>query len=262
MEKKMVLFILYIIVTILFIILSIIDIVFSIYMYKYTKNGNPLDMSLNDDRRIYFNNANIFNQFFFNSKRCECGNEILNDFCTEEQILAGCKDISASLNKKSFLRSLGQGNECNEYGNKLKDIKNKNLSDVFSNLKFGKIHGVVLGMIIMLFYGIVIEVPILVFAVDCGSGCFAIGKVVYFILFICFLIYYSQSKISNFLDFLDCKNVKASIFNLALSDSENIEKFGSSCLSFDILNFFYIYLSFVLMYFYDERIKEKRERNN
>ena len=45
-------------------------------------------------------------------KYCQCGEEILNNICTEEQIISGCYDVSKN-GKKTWLRNLEEKN-CTE----------------------------------------------------------------------------------------------------------------------------------------------------
>ena len=52
----------------------------------------------------------LFQLYNDKEKYCQCGLEILNNICTEEQIISGCYDISTN-NKKALLRYLDQ-NEC------------------------------------------------------------------------------------------------------------------------------------------------------
>ena len=39
-------------------------------------------------------------------KQCKCGDDIVNDFCTEEQILSGCVNVSPNIlsNKKKIFK--------------------------------------------------------------------------------------------------------------------------------------------------------------
>ena len=68
-----------------FFVLFIVIIVYTRSIYDNTKN-NPLEKPLNENRTIYFkNNRTIFSPMYYYEKQCICGDEILNDFCTEEQ---------------------------------------------------------------------------------------------------------------------------------------------------------------------------------
>ena len=64
-------------------------------------------------------------------KYCQCGEEILDNICTEEQIISGCYDVSKN-DEKAFLRSLSNDIDCNVYNSKLNGHK---YSEVF-NLGF------------------------------------------------------------------------------------------------------------------------------
>ena len=77
---------------------------------------------------------------------CQCGEEILNNICTEEQIIKGCYDVTPN-GQKNLLRSLVDGNFCTEIENELNKQNNK-FSKVFT-LNYSSVNKMALGILII-----------------------------------------------------------------------------------------------------------------
>lgn len=76
-------------------------------------------------------------------KHCQCGEEIVNDFCSEEQIIAGCFDVSLNKDKLS-LRHLTMCDDANDY-----IAKNGGTINVAYKLNFDMVHKMSLGILII-----------------------------------------------------------------------------------------------------------------
>ena len=79
------------------------------------------------------------------SRYCLCGEEILNDICSEEQIISGCFDVSKN-SKKLLLRHL-EDIKCGEYDTELRG-KGGRLTSVF-DLGFDMVNKMALGLLIL-----------------------------------------------------------------------------------------------------------------
>ena len=87
--------------------MSIAALVYIVNIYSDTKE-DPFNVVLQNKDSYFKNLTQIYSK---NVKQCKCGEEIVNDFCSEEQKLLGCIDLSDfSLNiqsdKNKFLRYL------------------------------------------------------------------------------------------------------------------------------------------------------------
>ena len=116
-------------------------IVFTVRIYNDTKEANPLNFS---DETIR-NRTNQTNQLLFNAppqdpvlndlgKYCQCGEEILNNICSEEQIISGCYDVSKK-DEKALIRRLSDLN-CDSIN---KDLETKKYGEVFE-LNYGTVN--------------------------------------------------------------------------------------------------------------------------
>ena len=82
--------------------IGIASFVFLIRVRNFTKE-DPFDKTLTpSERQSFFLNITNYDMM---GKQCKCGDDIVNDFCTEEQILSGCVNISPNMlsSKKKFL---------------------------------------------------------------------------------------------------------------------------------------------------------------
>ena len=98
-------------------------------------------------------------------KYCQCGEEILNNICTEEQIISGCYDVSKN-GKKTWLRNLEEIN-CTEIDRILFKKENK-YSEVFK-LRFDVVNQMALGILIV--YSCIVLCTILVMIVSFSAMC-------------------------------------------------------------------------------------------
>ena len=98
-------------------------------------------------------------------KYCQCGEEILNNICSEEQIISGCYDVSKN-GKKTWLRNLEEIN-CTEIVRILFKKENK-YSEVFK-LRFDVVNQMALGILIV--YSCIVLCTILVMIVSFSAMC-------------------------------------------------------------------------------------------
>ena len=235
-----------------FFVLFIVIIVYTRSIYDNTKN-NPLEKPLNENRTVYFkNNRTIFSPMYYYEKQCICGDEILNDFCTEEQLLSGCHD--KSLNKQ-FLRFLMDETECKAYELKIMDNKTKSLSEIF-DINAGKINDIALGIMILTIISMCLIFLLSIFPcffLKCEDTLESIANVVAclniiisllsfiinLILFIILCVQYNKGDTADYVDFLDCKNVEKKSFK----EFEEVEDLKSNYKSFLIVNIIYYVLS-------------------
>ena len=150
-------------------------------------------------------------------KYCQCGDNIINNICTEEQIIEGCYDILKN-NENRSLRLLDDSN-CD---NMKTDIINQGFSKVFK-LNYGTVHKMALGIIVVLSalgFSVLISLITQIGVIICGEkaaliiapfllciicvGLFA--GLTNFILFMIMLVkYYKGKTTGEFLDFYeDC----------------------------------------------------------
>ena len=207
--------------------LSIITIVFLAKIYNGTKE-NPLevyDKNINDDNDPEFvgngdsdNNipSKVFNAI---DTYCQCGENIINNICTEEQINDGCYDIPKN-NDNPSLRFL-DNSICDDV-NKTALIENGEFSKVFV-LHYDTVHKMALGIVVVLSaLGISLFITVIaqIGNIFCGEKAlliiapFAIciicvglfAGLTNFILFMIMLVkYYKGKTTGEFLDFYeDC----------------------------------------------------------
>ena len=168
-------------------------------------------------------------------KYCQCGEEILNNLCSEEQIISGCYDVSKN-GKKTWLRNLEEIN-CTEIDNILFKKENK-YSEVFK-LRFDVVNQMALGILIV--YSCIVLCTILVMIVSfsamwCGDSTLALlilpcipyiiiiglssGCADFIMLIILMVNYYKGRTTGDFLDY----------YNTCLKETEknNITKVFST----------------------------------
>lgn len=181
-------------------------------------------------------------------KHCQCGEEIVNDFCSEEQIIAGCFDITLK-NDKLFLINLYECSELIEYVN-----SKGSLSKAFE-LNFDMVHkmslgiltinSIVLGTFALLLFSAVCAI--------CGGDCIAALLVLCFpciiiivlfsglanfvILIILMVNYYKGYTTGDLLDYYDCHdNIGKSVILLEL-DIEKLKSLDSNMTALVVLTF-------------------------
>jgi hypothetical protein len=143
--------------------LCIAIIVYTVRIETEAKNGNPLEKYDNKTNPINISYAQL-------EKYCQCGEDILKNICTEEQIISGCYDITPN-KQKSFLRSLEPNVICSNIKADLIDKKGK-YSEVFT-LNYDMVYKMSLGILIVdcCILGVIIVLIISVFGfLCCGEG--------------------------------------------------------------------------------------------
>lgn len=126
--------------------LSIAIIYYTVKVYNHSKT-NPLVEQTEDSSqptRALYSTPTPYQLDNYLGKYCQCGEEILDNICTEEQIISGCYDVSKN-DEKAFLRSLSNDIDCTLYNSKLNGHK---YSEVF-NLGFDMVHKMALGILIV-----------------------------------------------------------------------------------------------------------------
>lgn len=242
--------------------ISIAILVFTVRIYNYTAE-DPFQKQLNEGETWdqFFSKTNQAESSFL-KKQCKCGDEIVNDFCTEEQKLSGCSEITANplRNNKQFLRYLElTESECTNYKNKILALKEKEtLSQVF-NLHFDIMHKMALGLLILVIIGIGV-LTITSIAV-CGTLCcgdcaliilvpflpviflFVIGAgIVNIVLFFILSLNYFQGNVSTYVEFLECNGVNREKFHGKYSVVEDLK---SAFIPFFVLNIIYLILGWI-----------------
>ena len=182
------------------------------------------------------------------SKFCQCGEKIVDNICTEKQIVSGCYDISKN-NKSTILRYLED--DCDTIS---KDIENKGgFSKVF-DLNYGTVHKMASGIFIILFVLLSSVIFSIVFCCcpDIGGVFFIIAIVAYilsltinFIFFIVMIVKYYTGNTGEFLDFYeDCLKGEDKLMDIqnTYKKMNNLNKY---MLAFVIINFIHIGLRVV-----------------
>ena len=179
---------------------------------------NPLDFNLEGKRSEIFDFSEQSN-LNLQTKQCKCGEDILNDFCTEEQILQGCQEISNEQNnKRNFLRGLDDDEFCSEKLKLIADPTKTKMSDVF-DLKFKEMNSITLGLLIISGISTIFGL-FLLFAPKCvyyECELKLINTSFYYVILeglaliglnIALWVFYAQGEVGEFGDFLECKGVK------------------------------------------------------
>lgn len=219
--------------------------------------GDPLDKQLDEGEK--WDDFFTSTQVSFLQKQCKCGEEIVNDFCTEEQKLSGCVDISLNpQDKKYFLRTLDmEPSKCQDLIDKVKKLDpTEKLSKIF-DLKMSKIHNMILGILIIICvsFGLMLVITFGVFLTFCCQKaaacivscvmCFMIigiaTGITNLVIFIISAVGYFGGDIPTYVDFINCNGV----------DKQKFEsKFGTDILKvkkyyvpFFALNIIYLVLN-------------------
>ena len=241
--------------------ITIAILVLTVKIFNYTSE-NPLDIKLKEGESwdIFFDTEIQAESSVF-KKQCKCGEEIVNDFCNEEQKLSGCVDITANplKNNKQFLRYLGmEQSQCENYISRIKELKNVDTLNSVFTLNFDTIHKMALGLLILVIIGFAII--ILLFIAGCGSLCLGdcaylciapclpcfilfilFGNLVNLILFIILSVNYFKGDTSTYVDFLECSHVKEGVFNDHFG--EGIQDLKGVFIPYFILNIIYLVAS-------------------
>ena len=128
--------------------LSIAIVVYTVRIYNATKGDkNPIEIYEENHPNsfsVLSQNSASFNDYSQISKYCQCGKEILNNICTEEQIISGCYDITPN-DQKNVLRNLADPSFCNEI---IEEKRTKKFSEIFI-LNYGHVNKTALGILII-----------------------------------------------------------------------------------------------------------------
>lgn len=232
----------------------------------YNATGeNPLEiydraLSIQNQNNIAINGlANYLDEADYvstlsKSKYCQCGEKILNNICTEEQIVSGCYDVSKSIDGP-LLRNL-DSIDCSSYNTQ---IISNGFSRVF-DLGFEMVNKMALGILIVLCCVLASVALTLIAAVGslcCGEGAALIiapcalciicvclfAGLVNFILFIILMVnYYKGTTTGEFLDYYNsCMNSQEqAVFKKIF---EELDSLDSNMTAFVTLNFIQMALS-------------------
>lgn len=253
---------------------SIAIIVLTVKIYQFTdKNPNILldfDTDINhrydsEGKKIPVVsrlNELVTKNVFELGKYCQCGEEILENICTEEQIISGCYDISKK-NEKSLLRNLADDEVCKLEVN----LQTPNFSKVF-DLGFDMVYKMALGILII--YCAVLGVSVLVIiatfgALCCGECALALllpclpvifivvifSGITNLVLFIIMMVnYYKGNTTGEFLDYYNNCLIKDSPIKKDIESTFNeLDGLDSNFTAFVVLNFIGIFLNWVTSFF-------------
>ena len=180
---------------------------------------------------------------------CECGEKIINNKCTEEQIISGCKDISLN-SHKNLLRHLST--DCNDLNEQI-EKNNYEMHKAF-DLGFKQIHKMALGILIIYcislgtFILMLISIISVAFCEDCAK-CLLVSLlpiiilvtlfsgIVNLVLFIIMMVnYYKGYTTGDFLDYYkDCLDDDDKTILEPIN--KKLKKLNSHFIAFVILNF-------------------------
>ncbi len=112
---------------------------------------------------------------------CQCGESILNNICSEEQIISGCYDISKN-KEKALLRNLDDLN-CAGINKAIKS-KGGKFAEVF-DLGFDTVHGMAKGILVCMGCIMVIEIMFSI-AKYCATNCGDAGEAILMVCTCCY----------------------------------------------------------------------------
>ena len=249
---------------------SIAAFVFIIRVYIDTKTNNPLNfydpILKNQTDQILLDGppGQFLNDL---EKYCKCGEEALNNICSEEQIISGCYDVSKN-DKKALLRSLSYVN-C---GNINKQLKDKRYDKIF-DLGYRTVNKMALGILII--YAINLGIIALCLMFSCTTFCckeyyhktyplldrpifiidLVLGLANIVLHIILMLYYYKGLTTGEFLDYYDiCATPEQKIHLETVY--KRLKDINSEMTAFVTLNFIEIFLNYLWFYLY-----KKTERN-
>ena len=224
--------------------------------HYYTSTGKretqPTPASLNEL---------IIKNVFELGKYCQCGEEILENICTEEQIISGCYDVSKN-KEKSLLRNLDDTEICSE---KIQLGGNPDFHKHF-DLGFNMVYKMALGILII--YIAVLGVTVLVLfaafgTICCGECALAIllpflpvifivalfSGITNLVLFIIMMVnYYKGNTTGEFLDYYNncMSDPKYKDMHEDLKDTfEKLDDLDSNFTAFVVLNFIGIFVNWL-----------------
>ena len=251
-------------------------IVFTVRIYNDTKEANPLNFF---DKKLHPNTNPlsfdgppqdpVLNDF---GKYCQCGEEILNNICSEEQIISGCYDVSKK-DEKALIRRLSDLN-CDSIN---KDLETKKYGEVFK-LNYGTVNNMALGILII--YCIILGMLFLSFVLGCGAICcpeqilgllmllspifFILGLVIGvgdLVLHIILMVYYYKGRgTGEFLDYYNdskCMSEERKIMTDDVRKAyDKLDHIDSEMTAFVALNFIGIALNYLSSF-----CSKKKEEN-
>ena len=224
--------------------------------HYYTSTGKretqPTPASLNEL---------IIKNVFELGKYCQCGEEILENICTEEQIISGCYDVSKN-KEKSLLRNLDDTEICSE---KIQLGGNPDFHKHF-DLGFNMVYKMALGILII--YIAVLGVTVLVLfaafgTICCGECALAIllpflpvifivalfSGITNLVLFIIMMVnYYKGNTTGEFLDYYNncMSHPTYKDMHEDLKDTfEKLDDLDSNFTAFVVLNFIGIFVNWL-----------------
>ncbi len=246
--------------------ISIASLVYISKIYTLTK-VDKFDTKLENPEQYFNSSIETLSQM---DKKCKCGEEVLNNYCTEKQILSGCFDISLnqSFDKPQNLRFLLEETKCKSFETQIKE-GNKKLNEIFK-LNISGIHSIVTGLIIIILLNL--AVLFLISFVSCGAFCF--GEKAYYllvpclpciliisygsgitnvVLYIILLVRYYGGDIRKYAEFLECSNVKRSQFNIEFKDIEELK--------FDFTVFISLHIIYIILNIITSTSNSKKNEN-
>ena len=225
---------------------------------KFDKDINntqiALNLFINEDQDSKPENK-IFQEY---GKYCQCDEKILNNICSEEQIISGCFDVSKK-SDKILLRHLGD-DICQDV-NFLLQKKDNKFSKVF-DLGFDMVHKMALGLLVIVIAVLcVIGLGLLtvICTACCGEGALAIlvpflpciicvaafSGIVNLVLFIILMVNYYKGRTTG--DFLDYYNKCADDGQKQLLKTtfEELDSLDSNMTAFVVLNFIGMFFNII-----------------
>ena len=226
----------------------------------YETEKNPLeelDSSINWNNYSFVssNNVPIPDLTMRVGKYCQCGEETLNGFCTEEQIISGCYDISKK--EGNLLRRLDDDINCDTIR---QDVKVGSGYAKAFELNYDMVHKMALGLlivIILVFAAIILMVIGAIGELCCEGGaaiiapciiciiCIALfSGLVNFILFIILMVnYYKGKTTGEFLDYYNKCQLSEKERNVLRPTFEKLDHIDSMMTAFVTLNFIQMFLN-------------------
>lgn len=240
--------------------LSIAIIVYTVRIYNETKKDlDPLqeyDISRENRTLLSSSNPSSLKNNVQISNYCQCGEEILNNVCTEEQIIKGCYDITKN-DQNNLLRNLVDQQLCNDV---ISERKNgKGFAEIFK-LNYKTVSKMALGILIIYccLLGAIALVIIMAISFACcqeAAACcliflpivfivFIFSGVANLVLFIIMLVnFYKGRTTGEFLDFYnDCNYEKKD--DLAYT-AETLKRIKNYMTVFIVLNSIAIFFNYV-----------------
>ena len=227
-------------------------------MFDDDDETDKTENSITVDTNIISNELSKLNKY------CQCGEKILDNICTEEQIASGCNDVSKN-NKKNILRHLGV--DCNNIEGKI--VTEGGFSKAF-DLKYDMVYkmssGIFIVLIILAFFVFAIillticnERECVVVIVYIILGIYILSLPTNFILFMIMIVSYYKGDAGEFLDFYeDCLKGEQKIMDLQ-NTYEKMNKISKYMIAFLVINFFHITLHIVEAIIICKKMKKRKK---